>query len=120
MAENKAPLSSLITQIRHGLANSARMQSEWDRRGADNPYGSVMTAKNDWQPDEYYATGKEHVDKYITPLFAGKDTSTLTAIDIGCGTGRMTRYMNFGHVIGTDVSHTMIEKARADNPGQEY
>jgi SAM-dependent methyltransferase len=113
-------IENIVARIKNGIASSAGMQSEWDKRGAENAYGWVMTGKKDWAPDEYYATGKEHVDKYITPLFAGKDTSNMTAIDIGCGTGRMTRYMHFGHVIGTDVSHTMIEKARADNPGQEY
>ena len=114
MVSNKVTVSSIIAQIKIGFA------SDWDKKGGENAYGLVMTGRKDWGADEYYATGKEHVDKYIAPLFAGKNTSALTAIDIGCGTGRMTRYMSFGRVIGTDVSHTMIAKARADNTGQEY
>jgi SAM-dependent methyltransferase len=120
MTTNKVNFSSVIAQIKSGLASARGMQSDWNQKGAENAYGWVMTGKKDWGAVEYYATGKEHVDKYITPLFVGKNTSTLTAIDIGCGTGRMTRYMSFGRVIGTDVSDTMIAKARADNTGQEY
>jgi SAM-dependent methyltransferase len=96
------------------------MKQEWEERGTEDPYHWVMTDKRNWDKEEYYTTGKEHVDMYITPLFAGVDTSKLRAIDIGCGTGRMTRYMKFGEVIGLDISPSMIEKAKVDNPDQTY
>ena len=95
------------------------MKNAWNLKGLD-PYHWVMTGKESWNTEDYYATGKESVDKYITPLFEGVDTSKMRAIAVGCGTGRMVRYMKFGEVMGTDVSDTMIEKAKEDNPGQTF
>jgi ubiquinone/menaquinone biosynthesis C-methylase UbiE len=120
MAASKIEFSAIIAQIKNGLASAKGMKSDWNQKGTENAYGWVMTGRKDWTTDEYYATGKEHVDKYITPLFMGKNTSSMAAIDIGCGTGRMVRYMEFGRVVGTDVSASMIDKARMDNPGYEF
>jgi len=44
------------------------------------------------------------------------------ALDFGCGTGRSTRFLkNLGlNVIGADISHAMLDQARALDPSGEY
>jgi len=110
----------ITSQFKSKASLQAKMQSDWRKRGEDDPYYWTITNNRAWKAEDLYATGKKDVDIYITPLFKGKDTSHMTALDIGSATGRMTRHMKFGHVIGIDISPAMIEKARMDNPGQEY
>jgi len=45
----------------------------------------------------------------------------LKALDIGCGTGRMTRALakHFAHVTGIDISNKMLTKAKEDSKGIE-
>src|SRR5215467_9094543 len=44
------------------------------------------------------------------------------ALDFGCGTGRSTRFLRrLGfHVVGTDISHQMLRKARDIDPTGHY
>jgi SAM-dependent methyltransferase len=97
-----------------------KMQEDWDRKGRENAYYWSSTETEDWDPDEFYASGKKDVDRFLTPLFEGKDTSKMTALDIGCATGRMTRHFRFGKVVGVDVSPSMIARGRIDNPKIEF
>jgi SAM-dependent methyltransferase len=99
---------------------SNRMKKDWDKKGSENPYYWSVTSNKNWDPVAFYATGKEDVDTFLTPLFVGKDTSSMSALDIGCATGRMTRHMKFGRVVGVDISQGMIDQAHKDNPQQEY
>lgn len=96
------------------------MKQSWDQKGAENPYYWSVTSDKNWDPEKFYATGKVDVDIFITPLFAGENTSAMSALDIGCATGRMTRHMIFRRVVGVDISQGMIDQARKDNPSQEY
>jgi len=60
--------------------------------------------------DDYRKLVEE--DPIINEHFPNKEN--LTALEIGCGAGRILRPMarDFGHVIGTDVSGEMLAKAR--------
>jgi len=110
----------IVSQFKSNASLQAKMQSDWKERGEDDPYYWTITNNRAWKAEDLYATGKKDVDTYITPLFKGTDTAHMTALDIGSATGRMTRHMKFGHVIGIDISPAMIEQARKDNPDQEY
>lgn len=99
---------------------SDEMQQYWDTSAAKNAYGSVMTARKDWSKDEYYQEGKKHVEELVVPFLNKKgitNTSAMTIVDLGCGTGRMSRFLRdrFNTVIGTDVSKEMIETAKRDH-----
>jgi len=97
------------------------MDQYWDTLATEDAYHGVMTEKYGWDKEEYYRTGKEHVEQLVMPFVqkTGVDTSQSSILDIGCGTGRMDRFLaeHFQKVIGTDVSAEMIEKAKEDHVG---
>src|SRR5690606_14168114 len=65
--------------------------------------------------DEFLATGRVEIGAQVAWLaqFGLPHASTL-ALDFGCGAGRLTRALaeHFEHVVGIDVSATMIDAAR--------
>jgi SAM-dependent methyltransferase len=46
----------------------------------------------------------------------------LNALDVGCGAGLTDRFLTgrFGDLAGTDVSQTLLQSARAENPSVRY
>jgi ubiquinone/menaquinone biosynthesis C-methylase UbiE len=102
--------------------NKVQEKTEWNERAKEDPYFWTVTSNRNWNAEEYYKTGKEDFDEYVAPVIAGMDTSHMRALDIGCGTGRITRYFKgrFSSVIGVDISEEMINKAKEDNPGIEF
>jgi ubiquinone/menaquinone biosynthesis C-methylase UbiE len=63
--------------------------------------------------EAFWASGREELDRILAMLALG-DTSTRTAVEIGCGIGRMTHALagRFGRVVALDVSPEMIRRAR--------
>ena len=102
--------------------NKVQEKTEWNERAKEDAYFWTVTSNHNWNADEYYKTGKEDFDEYVAPVIAGMDTLRMRALDIGCGTGRITRYFKdkFASVIGVDISEGMIEKAKEDNPGIDF
>jgi SAM-dependent methyltransferase len=47
-------------------------------------------------------------------------TSQSSVLDIGCGTGELTKSLNFEEVTGLDISETMVNIARSKSPDIEY
>lgn len=74
--------------------------------------------KDKWNPDEFFETGKKQWTEFKELLHRHGLENTFnkdnTAVDIGCGMGRMSFAMSddFGKVIGIDVSEVMIQKAK--------
>lgn len=95
------------------------MLDEWNKRAEENAYYWVRTDREQWDKQEYYAEGERDVSRYVLPFLAsnGVDPKTLHALDIGCGTGRLTRALAnvFRDVIGVDVSEKMVATAKRDN-----
>jgi 2-polyprenyl-3-methyl-5-hydroxy-6-metoxy-1,4-benzoquinol methylase len=90
------------------LADEAQ---EWERFAQRNPMWSVLTGNENWDPDEFFNTGDETVRQLRANLGG---TPGPTALDFGCGVGRLTQALAtyFGSVLGVDASPTMIEQAR--------
>lgn len=72
-----------------------------------------------WDLHEFLATGREEIDALMIAgqalgLPAGRDC----ALDFGCGIGRLTRALSshFTHVIGTDISESMLRRAAELDP----
>lgn len=97
-------------------------ETTWRRLGTSEPYWSVLSsdqyrltniASNMTQFEE---TGRRTVDLHLELLMAnGVVPSTLkTAIDFGCGVGRLTRWFSehFDSVIACDVSEPHLRIAR--------
>lgn len=94
----------------------------WDKFGALCPYFGVITdarylsgAEGDAR-EEFFASGKSHVDRMfenVRVLLSG-EFAPDRALDFGCGVGRIAIPLarRVGHVVGVDVSESMLEEAR--------
>ena len=102
------------------------MRQDWDARARENARYYVNTAREDWTDEEFFASGERTVAEEILTdmvnICQGKDPKEMRVLEIGCGTGRVTRALAnlFGEVHAVDVSGEMVELARkalADTPG---
>ncbi|MGD1068644.1 MAG: class I SAM-dependent methyltransferase [Bryobacteraceae bacterium] len=95
----------------------AKMREEWDERARENARHYVATARSDWDDKEYYDSGRLNVfQEILTDLgnvCQGKSAKEMTVLEIGCGSGRITRALSevFGQVYGVDISGEMIRQA---------
>jgi 2-polyprenyl-3-methyl-5-hydroxy-6-metoxy-1,4-benzoquinol methylase len=94
----------------------------WEYYGKHHPYYGVLSysefragALDDQARQKFFASGVEVVDNFVAqaertfgPLRYG------TALDYGCGVGRLTRRLadRFQKVIGVDISREMLDEAR--------
>jgi SAM-dependent methyltransferase len=102
-----------------------KMRTEWDQRARENARHYVATGKLDWEDDEYFESGRENVRREILTdmgnICQGKDPKQMTVLEIGCGSGRVTRALSevFGEVYAVDISGEMVRRAKeslADRP----
>lgn len=97
----------------------SQMQQEWDQRARENPRFFICTDVPDTE-EKFAASGlmdyQAHVRSFLRSV--GFDTRGKSALEIGCGIGRMTRYFceDFATVTAIDVSPAMIERAKAAGP----
>ena len=91
----------------------------WQTLGREDPLWAVLSQADKrggrWQVDEFLATGRAEIDTQMHLLAArGLPAGRSLALDFGCGAGRLSRALgaHFEHVVGVDVSASMIEKAR--------
>lgn len=94
------------------------LQENWDKFGATDPLWGILAwpdkSENRWQIDEFFATGVEEIAgvmAYVDGL--GLDLRRQTALDFGCGVGRLSQALatHFQTVAGVDISPAMIELA---------
>ena len=93
------------------------MKRDWDDRARENAKWFINLAKLDQSDEDFYATGKADVEKSVLadPCFSeGRDLGKLRLLEIGCGIGRMTRFLGdiFSEVHAVDVSAEMIAQAK--------
>ncbi len=94
------------------------MRAEWDARARENARHYIATAKSEWADDEYFESGRENVRREILTdmgnICQGQDPKTMTVLEIGCGSGRITRALSeiFGEVYAVDISGEMIRQAK--------
>jgi SAM-dependent methyltransferase len=102
-----------------------KMREEWDRRALENARYYVATERTDWSDEEYFESGRENVRREIltdmTNICQAKDPKQMKVLEIGCGSGRITRALSevFGEVYAVDISGEMIRQAKqslADRP----
>src|SRR5665213_3470781 len=105
MAQPVDPLSS--------PAVVEKMRREWDDRARENARHYVATAQTTWADDEYFESGRENVRREILTdmgnVCQGKDPKEMKVLEIGCGSGRITRALAevFGEVYAA-VSYTHL------------
>jgi ubiquinone/menaquinone biosynthesis C-methylase UbiE len=95
-----------------------KMRREWDERARENARHYVATAQTEWNDDEYFESGRENVRREILTdmgnVCQGRDPKSMKVLEIGCGSGRITRALAeiFGEVYAVDISGEMIRQAR--------
>ena len=115
--------SGEVTDLSSERPNSERdvereMREEWDTRAHENAFHYIDDSKDEWRPEEFFASGEESVRQLILSdmgsICQGMSPTEMRLLEIGCGAGRTTRALAkvFGEVYGVDVSGGMIERAR--------
>jgi ubiquinone/menaquinone biosynthesis C-methylase UbiE len=101
----------------------SRMERDWDARAREAAEYYIATGQREWSPEAFFEGGRINVENEILSDEAiterGRLLSRMRAIEIGCGSGRMTRAMAgvFGEVHAVDISAEMIARARKNLAG---
>lgn len=101
----------------------------WERFGKENAYYGVLGHEkyrrerlDEKAKLEFFETGYDHVNHVleVATRHYGKLDAGKTALDFGCGVGRLVIPLaqQFVHVIGVDVSLSMLNEARANCAAQ--
>lgn len=97
---------------------SLEMKHDWNKRAQENAKWYINTLKIEQSEEEFDLTGHRDFEGLIQcelPLLTDRrDPKTLRILEIGCGIGRMTKYLAevFGEVHAIDVSGEMVRQAR--------
>ena len=98
----------------------------WERFGKENAYYGVLDHEkyrreklDDKAKLEFFETGYSHVNHVLEVVarhYGGKLDTEKSALDFGCGVGRLVIPLaqRFVHVTGVDVSLSMLKEARTN------
>lgn len=93
------------------------LKHNWEFFATNNPYWAILTGEH---AEEFFQTGINEVDSvmsYIESLNLSKKLSMETALDFGCGVGRLTQPLSgyFREVHGVDIASEYISLAEKNN-----
>lgn len=98
------------------------LRRHWDRLGRRDPLWAVLTHpdKRDggWQIDQFFASGVAEIESVLArAVTRGVKVPRRSALDFGCGVGRLTQAMaaHFDRADGVDISTAMVRQARDYN-----
>lgn len=104
----------------------ARLQAVWENYAKDDPLWAILTGPEKigrkWDLAEFFQTGVHEIDNLLQTLALHEiDFDFATALDFGCGVGRLSQALSrkFQRVSGVDISPTMIETAHRLNQYQD-
>lgn len=98
---------------------------DWEKWGATDPYYGVFSSEqyrasklSNERKEEFFRSGEDYVDSMFTKMntLFNKDILPDRAMDFGCGVGRLTKPLakRCKHIIGIDVSTSMLKEARSN------
>lgn len=89
-----------------------RMRREWDERAVENVRRYVASV--DWQSEEVFDASGRRDTEILMRRLPWSDTKDMIILDIGCGIGRMEKFLSplFKEVYGVDVSKEMIKRGK--------
>jgi CelD/BcsL family acetyltransferase involved in cellulose biosynthesis/peptidoglycan/xylan/chitin deacetylase (PgdA/CDA1 family)/ubiquinone/menaquinone biosynthesis C-methylase UbiE len=103
----------------------AELRNTWDALGATDPLWAISMRPDrkyqTWDLDEFFASGESEIAadlRHVKRL--GMVVGTASALDFGCGIGRITQSLarRFERVVGVDVSPRLIAEARRLDTGE--
>lgn len=86
---------------------------DWEEMAA-NPLWAVLSGKRQWDVAEFFATAEPEVRKLLSAMDQlGVPRHRGSALDFGCGVGRMTLQLSryFHECWGVDISSSMLKLA---------
>jgi tRNA/tmRNA/rRNA uracil-C5-methylase (TrmA/RlmC/RlmD family) len=99
-----------------------RYQKQWENLGSYDPYWAVLADPNKkggkWEKDEFFESGRREIEQIMKNLSQmGLKPQADTALDFGCGVGRLNRPLSgyFKKVLAVDISKSMIDEAMAQH-----
>ena len=100
---------------------------DWEDLARIDPLWAVLSdpskRSGNWDPEEFFASGERDVAAFLGVCGRhGFPRRRASALDFGCGAGRLTRALvtRFEYCVGVDISEPMVELARdfsRDRPG---
>jgi SAM-dependent methyltransferase len=101
---------------------SRQMREDWDRRARDDARYYVAFGRRRQAAAEFFASAEEalHAIRFELRRFPpAVDPRTLSALEIGCGPGRLLVPLSrvLGRIVGVDVSPEMVAQARQNLEG---
>lgn len=105
----------------------AKHHRDWEDMAALDPMWAVLSEperrNGGWSPDEFFSTGANETARLRGKLLdLGLPDRFESALDFGCGLGRVTRALTVccREVIGVDISLEMIGKAQLFTPACQF
>lgn len=112
------------------MSRLERHRQDWERLAAEDPFWAVLTDParrgRRWRVEDFLATGEDEIAGVLEEAAElGLPERRGSALDFGCGAGRLTRAVSlrFERAVGVDISAEMIRVARelnADRPNCEF
>lgn len=97
------------------------MRRDWDDRARKNASFYIEDSQNDWDSDSFFQSGEDDYCEFVDPVLKriGFDPAGKSMLELGCGTGRMTRSFaaRFKTVFALDISPEMLKRAQEMMPG---
>jgi SAM-dependent methyltransferase len=91
----------------------------WDALAREDAQGAVLVWASDLTEAAFFATGETAIAGLFESLRAvGAERAFASALDFGCGLGRLTRALaaHVPHVVGVDISPVMLQRAAVGAP----
>jgi len=102
-----------------------RATKDWNTLGETQPYFAVLThdrylreRMSDADREAFFASGEEDIGRILGLL----DFAPKSALDFGCGVGRLTRALTkrIERVAGVDAAESMLRLARENVPNATF
>lgn len=93
------------------------IRRDWDKRAREDPRKYINWPEVPNEEGAFFESGRVDYGRLVTPFLTRMkfDPHGKVALEIGCGIGRIARWMSedFGQYVGVDVSPEMVRKAAA-------
>jgi SAM-dependent methyltransferase len=99
-------------------AVAARMREDWDRRAREDAERFIYTRDSPADVAGFDESGRANYNQLLRPflpvLLEGRPAHGCSMLEIGCGVGRMTRWLAdaFAELHAVDVAPAMIRQAQ--------